>query len=534
MVPRVGAAGTALVSSGGLPTIRGPHDEMQRIGDYEVVRKIASGGTGTVYLARRHGPSGFAKLVAVKLLHPHLEMGDEERRRFIAEARIGAELAHPNVVDVLSLATHEGELYMVMEYVRGCDLRALLKARAMAPLPPRESAAILVEVLSGLGAAHGYRAPGGELRPVIHRDLKPRNILIATSGEVKITDFGTALIGGETHGTSLRGTFAYMSPEQARGEIVDARTDLFSSGLVLYELVTGRVAYGASGDLESLRLAQEGAIDWTPVAGLPPRLHRALEQALAPAREDRFRDAAEMRHALAGFLAEAGAPGREEIAALVRPHVAAADDRDAATRPARRTRATQAADVAPSVAPTDEGPTVPRPPRGRWPRRLLPFVGLGLLAGVVSGWVWYRQRALAPRPVPAATIDAGAADAARAALPPDAVAPVGRDAAALPADAGLGAPAPGGTDHGPIRARPVTIRPRPARLGTLVVNTIPTWSTVRIDQGAPLTTPVRVKVPEGRHVLSLQPAGQRRTLKVSVDVTAGRLTKKIVDVTVEP
>jgi eukaryotic-like serine/threonine-protein kinase len=532
LVRHVGAPWRVLVSSSEVVAATGPAasggvtlpGDMHRIGDYEVVRKIAAGGTGTVYLARHRGPAGFAKLVALKLLHPHLEMGDEERRRFIAEARIGAELAHPNVVDVLNLATHEGELYMVMEYVRGCDLRTLIKAHAPTRLPARASVAILVEVLSGLGAAHGYCTAAGERQPVIHRDLKPRNILIAASGEVKVTDFGTALIGGETRGSSLRGTFAYMSPEQARGELVDARTDLFSAGLVLYELVTGRMAYAAAGDIESLRLAQQATIDWRPVATQPLRLRRALEQALAPSREDRFPDAATMRLALLDYLAETGPVAREELAVLVRPHVASEDDPASETAPTRPDRATRTDGIASTAAPQD-GDGVSRAAHRRLAGRVALAVGLGLLVAGASGWLWHVRRA----PSPPATVRGGA-DAA-APLPAASSTPAVLDPPAVavtPQD-------DGGTPNRSAKSRqPRAVKRPSARLGSLVLNTIPTWSTVRIDQGAPLTTPVHVKVPEGRHAVTIQPAGQGRTLKVWVDVSAGHLTKKIVDVTVAP
>lgn len=349
---------------------------MFRIGEYEIIKKIASGGMGSVYVARKEGLQGFSKLVAIKQMHPYLELGEDARRRFAAEARIGAALAHPNIIDVQGFASHEQEMYMVMEYVHGFNLRALMKARKGEPLPARLAALILREVLSGLEASHGYRTPLGEPEPVIHRDLNPRNILVSEAGQVKVTDFGVALIPDQTRGTSLKGTFAYMSPEQANGQPLDHRTDIYSAGIVLYEIITGRRVYQGSSEMETLRLAQQGLASQLPVDGVPEPLQRAIRRALELDAGRRFADAKSFREALDDYLDGAGRPTREDLAQLVCPHLPPLTEvlRKSVQVPRRQTRVVK---ETPSESPRSGQPTGKR--SRAW------IIGLGLLSVLVLG-----------------------------------------------------------------------------------------------------------------------------------------------------
>jgi serine/threonine-protein kinase len=476
-----------------------------RIGDYEVLRKIAVGGMGTVYAAMRRGPAEFGKLVAIKLLHPHLELGESARRRFAGEARIGARLSHPNIVEVLGFEESDEGHCIVMEYVHGGNLAALLRARGGA-LPVPEALLVTCEVLKGLEAVHGFHTWTGEPQPVIHRDVSPKNVLVSVEGEVKLADFGVALISGPecfTTTTGLRGTVSYMSPEQARAEKVDQRSDLYSVGLVLTELLTGERVFDGAHEIEILNKAQRGvsiSIELPPEAGpvLGP-----LQRSLSADREHRQPDAATFRAELETILDGVGPPPRDAVAALVRPHVGEINELMELAR--ERGRVTQA---------LSRGPARRR--SKVWAAAVAVLFSLGgVLAYLLAtpaedpALAGDPADALAARPRPAP-------DLPRPDLPPpDLQLPdAGRDARPKP-------------DR---RRRPPPPQPRPARHGILHLNTMPAWSRVWVDGRRRGTTPIRLRLRAGWHRVKLLVLGKGRPISLKVRVRPDRTTKKVVRV----
>ena len=212
-------------------------------GRYELLKRLAGGGMGEVYLARQSGLDGFQKLLVIKTLLPHLCEDEEFITMFKDEARVTAQLIHPNICQVFEFDQVGGVYYMCMEYLRGEDLRRLWKACEAHGTPLRVPliCRIIADAASGLDFAHRLRDAKGEPYHIVHRDISPQNILVSWDGGVKIVDFGIAR-ARDVHEEAgvIKGKFAYMSPEQARGEPVDCRSDVFAAGIVLYELVCAR------------------------------------------------------------------------------------------------------------------------------------------------------------------------------------------------------------------------------------------------------------------------------------------------------
>ena len=260
-----------------------------------VERTLGRGGMATVYLAH-DGELG--RPVALKVLSESLAADPAFRARFLREARLMANLVHPNVVQVYDVGEDERGLSIVMEYVEGETLAAELSRRGR--LPPAEAATIGIQICSALQAAHSER--------LVHRDVKPQNILRRTDGVVKLADFGIARSLAATSHTELGtvlGTAAYLSPERARGEPVTDAADLYSLGVVLYELLTGELPFRAA-SLSELVLRRELGELGPPgtLAVMPPALNDAVLACLAPRPEDRPRSAASVAHLLAAALEE--------------------------------------------------------------------------------------------------------------------------------------------------------------------------------------------------------------------------------------
>ncbi|MCA9685730.1 MAG: serine/threonine protein kinase, partial [Myxococcales bacterium] len=284
------------------------------VGRYELIHRLAHGGMATVYLGRAKGKAGFEKVVAVKVIHPHLADEVEFVSMFLDEARIAARILHPHVVQILDLGEADGVYHMVMEFIEGDNLAALVRAMAGERLPISVILQLLADTLEGLGAAHDLRDSDGRSYGVVHRDVSPHNILINLDGWAKVGDFGVMKAAGKNSNTKtgeLRGKLAYMSPEQARGGAVDARTDIFATGVIAWELLAGRRLFACeteSATLEKVVACEVPALDYGP-EGERPELDRQrwpkrgeladgldalLRRALAPKAEDRFADAGQM------------------------------------------------------------------------------------------------------------------------------------------------------------------------------------------------------------------------------------------------
>jgi serine/threonine protein kinase len=276
------------------------------IGKYVVRRKLAEGGMAELYLAAALGPEGFEKDVVIKRVRPGLADDPGFVRMFIAEARLASRLNHANLVTIFDFDKHQDTYYLAMEYVRGhslWELRRRCQERGV-PVPPTLVAQIGMEVARGLAYAHRL-TEGGKPLGLVHRDVTPHNVLLSFDGAVKLTDFGIAKAGGRSTASGvLKGKFAYMSPEQARGDAVDARTDVFALGVTLWELLTGSRLFEGEGDAAVLRAVQERII--VPPARLNPDVPSAVDAAVMRALERdltrRWPSAQELERALAEAL----------------------------------------------------------------------------------------------------------------------------------------------------------------------------------------------------------------------------------------
>lgn len=291
-------------------------------GKYELGRAIGAGGMAEVFEGAVRGAEGFRRPVAIKRIHGDLAADPAFRRRFVDEAVLSAELDHPNIVSVLDFGFEggargeRGRPFLVMERVRGLDLRALLRA---GPVAVDLACHIAREMLRALRYAHALAA-GPRRRGVLHRDVSPHNVLLSREGAVHLTDFGIAKALGASGASvsgRLRGKLGYMSPEQARGERLDARSDLFSVGVVFYELLTGRALF--CGD--SLQEAMQSLL-FRPIPppsasrpGVPADVDELARALLARDRAARPQCAAAAQAALrdAGVLAPAGMDAAAEL-----------------------------------------------------------------------------------------------------------------------------------------------------------------------------------------------------------------------------
>jgi serine/threonine protein kinase len=280
------------------------------LGRYTLLRRLAAGGMGEVYLAEVQGAAGFSRRVAIKRILPHLAQDEDFVRKFIDEANIMVQLHHGNIVGVLELADHDGELYIVMDYLPGRDLKAVIhRLRQRRTLMPPDLALWLIsEVCSALDYAHRKTDPSGQPLGIVHRDVSPSNVVLGAAGEVKLLDFGIARARGRLHQSisgTLQGKFVYMSPEQADGRPVDGRSDVFSAGLLLYELLTGLRPLEGESETETLRKVRQARIaPPSEAAALDPALDALVMKALTPEPDHRYATAADFRRALLHHLAD--------------------------------------------------------------------------------------------------------------------------------------------------------------------------------------------------------------------------------------
>jgi predicted ATPase/predicted Ser/Thr protein kinase len=287
----------------------------QPFGRYELITRLATGGMGEVFLARAKGAAGFEKLLVVKRVLPHLAQNAEFRDLFLDEARIAARLNHPGIVQIFELGDVDGQWFIVMEYVAGKDLRKLsAQARAQRrPLPQGLSARIIADAAAALDYAHKARDAQGRPMHIVHRDVSPHNLLVSFDGAVKLIDFGVARAANRLQETGqgvLRGKYPYMAPEQVAEDRVDAKSDQFSLGVVLWELVTGKRLFRSESDAMTLQLVAECKV--APPRAVQPDIAPELEAITLrmlerdPAR--RFEDLAAARMALEAFLLGANPP----------------------------------------------------------------------------------------------------------------------------------------------------------------------------------------------------------------------------------
>ncbi len=269
-------------------------------GRYQLIKKLATGGMGQVFLASLGGAGGFEKRVALKRLLPHLV--DDERfvAMFLNEARIAARLSHPNICNVYEVGQGGGTYYIAMEYLEGVTCSQLLR-QANGPLPPGLAIGILKQASEGLHGAHELCDEEGLSLGVIHRDVTPSNIFVCKSGVVKILDFGVAKARDtlvKTQAGTLKGKFGYMSPEHLKAIELDRRADIFSLGIVAYELLTGKRLFRRDSMYRTTMAILEEPIPSLGEFGLNEELANAVAVALSRERDLRYSTALEFAEAL--------------------------------------------------------------------------------------------------------------------------------------------------------------------------------------------------------------------------------------------
>ncbi|UJR78190.1 protein kinase domain-containing protein [Sandaracinus amylolyticus] len=294
------------------------------IGSYTILAHLRTGGMASLYLARRTGAAGFARLVAIKVVHPRLSEDSGLIRMFVDEAKLTARIEHPNVVHVEELGESEGTYYLVMEYVHGCSLAQLMRSlgRSKRRLSPLVAVAICARVAEGLHAAHETTGDDGQLLNIVHRDVSPQNILLSHRGHVKLIDFGIAkakLDRGETNTKSLKGKVRYMAPEQATTGRVDRRTDLYALGIVLWELLTMRRLFSGRTEFEILMQVRKPRV--VPpsryATEIPAELDAVVMRALSTSPDERFANAKELRRQLVRALPRAAGIDSAHLADLL-------------------------------------------------------------------------------------------------------------------------------------------------------------------------------------------------------------------------
>ncbi len=404
----------------------------QRIGSYLLLRELARGGMGEIWLALDRTGLQVERLVVIKRVLRSSDDDPQHVTLFFDEARIASQLHHPNVVQVFTMGDADGSPYLVMEYLPGQSLGRVVRAFAKhgARVPHEVAARIIADAARGLGYAHRRKGLDGRALRIVHRDVSPQNVLVTYDGHVKVLDFGIAVAEGRMTKTAtglVRGKIAYMSPEQAQGEPLDASADVFSLGVILWELLTGKRLHGEADDLGVLRkLAMETAELPDPRA-LEPSIEAGLAAIVVRAMRrlplGRYADGAELCEALDAWLhAQPPVSLERAMAAVFGEEIAALPELQQAVVPTPSTPLTNGTvtiEARPAPGPEPVAPAAPRAPSGA--RVGLLALAAALFVAIIVG---VRSRAdsqtvdagvvvpqvAAASPVPAFAHDSGAAE----------------------------------------------------------------------------------------------------------------------------
>ena len=286
--------------------------EQQR---YRVLKRLASGGMAEVFVAESAGIEGFRKQVAIKRVLPQLSKKEQFIAMFLDEARLSAHLSHSNVVSVFDIGVGDGTYFIVMEYVDGADLKAVMEHQKKLgrPLPVQAAVYVATKICQGLAYAHDLTTTDGKPLQIVHRDITPANVLITRYGEVKIVDFGLAKASSQLAASDagvIKGKFGYLAPETVMEQPVDRRVDIFAVGIILWEMLAGKRLFLGESDFHTVRLVRDAVIP--PLAGynrmVPPELEQLLRGALARNPDERYQDARDLGHDLTRFLFHYGRP----------------------------------------------------------------------------------------------------------------------------------------------------------------------------------------------------------------------------------
>ncbi len=449
--------------------LRGELGPVEAVGKYRIVLPLGQGGTADVYLAVVDGPSGFTKLVVVKVLRKSLASDDDFRQMFLSEARLAARLHHQNIVQTNEVIEVDGAPVLVMEYLDGQPLSQVITRGKQGGFSLAMQLRVLVDALAGLHAAHELADFDGTPLGVVHRDVSPHNLFVTLEGHAKVLDFGIAKLERslvETEVGTVKGKLRYMAPEQIRGDKLDRRADIYAAGVMLWEALTGERMWKVSAEREIRQRVLEGDLQMpeTVRPDVPPPLARICRRALSRAPDDRYATARQLADELEAAMSELGlAASHREIGATVARLFDDVRRETKRTIEAKLGRASMAMPIQ-SVTGTGETPTGRRAGAPTGPRLALGVAAVVALIAVVAVASWRRGAAsppaqsvipaAAPAPI-AAPVAPAKPEAILAPTSPDAIAP--RNEATTPAAAG---PRP----SRPAAARATTKRPPPSDL----------------------------------------------------------------------
>ncbi len=296
----------------------GPQESLpKQFGKYTLLRRLASGGMAEIFLALQRSAGGFEKLIVIKRILPSMNQDKAFIDMLLHEARVAASMSHPNIVQTFDVGQVDGTYFIAMEHIHGEDIRTIVRAmrkKNLAEFPLEHALAITIGMCAGLAYAHERRDLEGRSLNIVHRDISPQNIVVTFSGDVKIVDFGVAKssrqTGEDTKDGQLKGKVPYMSPEQANGQPIDWRSDIFAVGVLLFELSTGKRLFKGASEYETLKLICDK--DYPRPAevrpGFHPTLDRIIMKALEKDRTTRYQSAREMQSDLEAFVREERIP----------------------------------------------------------------------------------------------------------------------------------------------------------------------------------------------------------------------------------
>ncbi len=483
------------------------------LGRYRLGAEIASGGMATVYLALLEGAAGFEKVVACKVVHPHLAKENSFIEMFLDEARIASRIHHPNVCPVFDFGESDGRYYLAMEYLLGHTLGRVLRhsigSGANESYLPN-LARIVADACEGLHAAHELTDAQGVALDVVHRDVSPHNIFVTFSGVGRVMDFGIAKAKDRVHKTSsgeVKGSFGYISPEQLRGARVDRRADIWSLGVLLWEACTTRRLFKRESRTETLMAVAHGEIPRAAdVTDLPPALDELIATCLDRSPENRPETARALGRELVKIVGEShGHASAADVAEWMQT-LFPGEKEEQQRRVARPMRAARPIAPTPSApAPVAAGTAAPRSKIA---------IGIALVVLVAGGLLAYQSTRGDPNDVDPNDV-AVVTHEPRVRIESEEPAPMREsqpsEMAAIPMVQVSSMTAP------PAR---MTTRRRRSR-GTVRVNTFPAWSAV-YERGRHLgNTPLTVQLREGRHVLELRPLNRTPGVRRIVNVRGG-------------